>query len=47
MLFRSDAKVKIQIMNDTSEEYEELKTEITDNEIDDIIDNEIEENYLE
>ena len=42
-----DTKVKIQIMNDTTEDYEELEDELTDSDVDKIVDAEIVENYLD
>lgn len=41
-----DAKVKIQIMEDDYEDYDIIEEEISDEEINDIIDNQVNEDYL-
>ena len=41
-----DAKVKIQIMNETGEDFEPLDDELSDTEINALVDNEVKEEYL-
>lgn len=41
-----DAKVKIQILNDEGEDYESLDDELSDSEIDSVIDNTVKTDYL-